>query len=181
MGQRKWKEALNTIDDWEKGLENQTDSAASDLDQSPKATKRHHKMLAWAETSRAVCLLELEKLKDAETSANKALENQGITDSNRHRANSVIAVCLAHQKDFDAAEEKAVEAYESLNEKITDAPSNMLWYVPRAAERVIKVYELAEKPGESKKWQAKLTEVEQDLTENASEDSEQESPSLRIE
>ena len=147
LGQRKWQQGSEVIGDWEKQL-------------SAHVSDENTKRLAWADTSDAVCQLELGKFKEAEMSAKKALSNEFITKSNRHRADSVLAVCLAHQKEFDSAAEKATEAFNGLEAMLKGAPQKLLWYIPRAAERVIKVYELAENRDEVKKWKAKLEEVE---------------------
>ena len=146
LGQRNWNEGLDAIDKWQ-----------SEFSENGRPNE---KMLAWAETSRAVCMLELGKFTEAESTANKALAFKKITSSNRHRAESVLAVCLAHQQKFGLAEEKAIAAYTALEGMIEVAPGHLLWYIPRAAQRLIQVYELAGKPDKVKKWKAKLAEVE---------------------
>ena len=169
LGQRKWEEGLKVLSDWEAqlaSLSKKTDATINLQDlltmRSPNETA---KLLAWINTSRAVCQLELGKHDEAEKSARKALANENITGSNRHRANSVLAVCLAHQNEFQTATKKAIESFEGLDSMFEIAPQSLLWYIPRAAERVVKVYELANEPDKVKKWNKKLAEAESKIDE----------------
>ena len=158
LGQRKWKDGIEAIGQWEKTLR--------------KSSSGFGKLQAWVDTSRAVCQLELGKLEEAKASAQKAIGNESVTGSNRHRANSVLSVCLAKQKEFDQAIEKSVEAFEGLESIMEAAPPQLLWYISRAAERVANVYELAEKSDEAKKWQAKTADIESEIETLIQQDSE---------
>jgi serine/threonine protein kinase/Flp pilus assembly protein TadD len=159
LAQRKYEKGLQVLDLWKS--QEEKSAGGNDSKEIPDSVRQE--ILAWISVSRSVCELGLEQFEKAETSTNVVLKNRALSDLERHRALGVLAVCLARQGEFDAAEKKAIEAYQGLRRYLGILPGELLWYVPRAAERVGKVYELAGKPDLVQEWKKKLAEVEAEV------------------
>lgn len=120
------------------------------------------------QSSRAVCLLDLNRTEEAMAAAKIVLEQQSGFNLSEARAESVLSICLARQKEIERAKNHVARIEELIESEIEDAPSHELFMVARTIERVIKFYELVEDSEQIALWNEKLTVVTSKLQGNAS-------------
>ena len=87
------------------------------------------------------------------------------------RARSILGWCLAQEGNFSQAESLAIAAFHELSVKNTTHSPYHRWYVIRAIERIIEIYQLAEQPEKVTQWKNQLAmtreQQEKDLPEIA--------------
>lgn len=110
--------------------------------------------------SKSVCFVELGRFDEAETSARLALKADGGHALQRSRCESVLAICLAHQKQFSDSKKKIAEAFVGFRSEIETMPVDLLWQNRRLIHRGIKICELADDPTGVAEWERKLASVE---------------------
>ncbi len=145
----RFEEAKRHIDDW---IRNSESSATSDLPQ-----------LARARTSLAEALWGMRQVADAEAQLDIALAIGEIDDLQRSRAGSLRGAILASQANWEEAEPLLVESAASLAAQLAEMNDSFRWYVPRAHERVIAMYEARDQPEQVAQWQSKLAEVNAEI------------------
>lgn len=120
------------------------------------------------QASRAACLLELNRTEEAMAAAKIVLEQDSGFKLSEARAESVLSICLARQKEIETAKKHVARIEKLLESEIEDAPGHELFMVARTIERMIKFYELVGDSKRTARWNEKLTEVTGKLEANAS-------------
>ena len=146
LAQKEYADALTSIDKWVATLDSEKQS--------------HQELLAYAKTSKAVCYLELDSRAQAEQMAKDALTIAEIDPINHNRCQSVLGVCLADKQQFEDGEILVIEAFARLEAMREDIPTELSWVLRRVAERVVTVYEMANKQDEAAKWKEKLKAID---------------------
>ena len=149
LNKKEWQLILDRIDEFK--------SESRDAI-PPKAS-----YVAMLDVSSAVCHSELGQYDDAIEAVWSVQENNSCSSTDRARAKSVLAICLANQDELDRAKQFVNEAVEHLESEFADFQNHLLIYHPRAIERVIKVYELADEPEQVSKWKQKLAETRTEI------------------
>ena len=145
IGQQKWQAALDLIESFE--MDDGWGSYES------------------IQSSRAACLLNLNRTEDAMEAAQIVLEKKSGFKLSEARATSILAKCLALRDEFKRAGELAIEAVESLDSQLEDMLNYTLFLATRALDRCVDVCSLAENLEQASVWQKKLTEIEARINE----------------
>ncbi len=119
--------------------------------------------LARARTSLAEALWGLQESADAEAQLDIALAIEEIDELQKQRAISIRGAILASQQKWEVAEPLLVESAASLAAQLAEMKRDFRWYVPRAQERVIAMFEARNQPAEVMKWKVKLAEVKAEI------------------
>ena len=96
---------------------------------------------------------------DAVAQLDIALAIEEIDELQKQRAISIRGAILASQQKWEAAEPLLVESAESLAAQLATMKDHFRWYIPRAHERVIAMYEAWGKPEQVVEWKNRLAEI----------------------
>ncbi len=117
---------------------------------------------ATARVLMAEALLQLGQVEASMSESKKAIDLLS-QDAPQHyelpHARSLLGTCMATLKLTPDAIDMVIESYRMLKAQLPYLKPDLRWYVPRACQRIIKIYEAAGLPDEANTYRAELNEI----------------------